>query len=184
MRDQPSVSGTQQTSSSAVSTGRTSGDGGESLPKRPEELKVDGIDPCKLLTESQQKELGTDQAPRLNADGADSLGNPLCGYRKVEGTPRYGYSVSLVPQEGADVWLKEKRNAEVKVLNVGGFGAVETRLPGDQDISCNVVVDVAEGQSLDMQFTLYTAGAIPLEQMCANARHGAELAVQTLQTLK
>ncbi|WP_253767458.1 DUF3558 domain-containing protein [Goodfellowiella coeruleoviolacea] len=169
------------TSSSANPPG--GGNGEQGLPARPRELRVDGVDPCALLTPDQQRELGTDRQPSL-ADEPDRLGNYACDYNRVFGAAGYGYSVIPVPQQGADTWLTGKYNVVVKVVRVGEFGAVETRLPGDHDLACNVVVDVAEGQSLDVQFTLITAGAMTLDQLCANAKKGAEFAVETLKTLR
>ena len=44
-----------------------------SAPTRPREVRIDGVDPCSLLTEEQRVELGLDGRPRFD----DS---PLCSY--------------------------------------------------------------------------------------------------------
>lgn len=134
-----------------------------------------------MLTAPQQQQLGLDQPPQRNGpDQADKNGNRGCTFYKFGSTPRFTYLVTAVPQEGAEVWLKGERNVQVKQVTVGGFGAVETRLGNTATSSCNVVVDVAPGQSLDVQFGLKTVGAMTTDQVCEKAREGAELMMQTL----
>ncbi|MCP2169317.1 Protein of unknown function (DUF3558) [Goodfellowiella coeruleoviolacea] len=169
-------------SSGANSVRGSRGADAENLPARPEELRVDGVDPCRLLTAEQQRELGADVAPSLDVDNADDFGNHACAYSKYRGEPRYGWSIVAVAQEGATVWLREKRASDARVVRVGDFGAVEIRVGADT--ACSVVVDVAEGQNLDVQFTLITAGALTQDEMCAKAGQGAELAVRTLRTMR
>jgi hypothetical protein len=158
------------------------------LPPRPKELKVDGVDPCTLLTKSQQQQLGLDAEPlRSNPNDPgqqDAKGNPGCDYGKTGSNPRYSYLITLVPQEGADAWLREKRNVQVRPTVVANYGAVTTQLGTTQRRVCNVVVDVAQGQSLDVQFSSITENAFTRDQLCQKAADGAALAVQTLGTMR
>ncbi|WP_209706287.1 DUF3558 domain-containing protein [Crossiella equi] len=160
------------TTSSATSTA--------SLPARPKTISVTGLDPCSVLTTDQRRNLGLDRQPvKASASQADKHGNLACMYAKANTDPRYEYLVTPVPQEGAEVSLRGDRGGQVKQVTVAGFGAVETRL-SSSTTSCGVVVDVAPGQSLDVQFGLTTTGALTADQICGKAREGAELIMQTL----
>ncbi len=171
------VSGTAVPSSSAPGTSAAI----VALPPRPKTISVDVLDPCAVLSETQQRQLQIDQQPyRAGPDQADKNGNRGCTFFKTSTDPRFTYLVTPVPQEGAEVWLKGERNVLVKQVTAGGFGAVETRIGNTATSHCNVVVDVAPGQSLDVQFGLGTPGALTTDQVCDKAREGAELIMQTL----
>jgi hypothetical protein len=165
-----------------------SGGGSVTLPPRPRDLKVDGVDPCALLTTAQQQQLGLDAEPlRSNPNDPgqqDAKGNPGCDYGRTGSSPRYSYLVTAVPKEGADAWLREKRNAEVRPTSVASYGAVTTQLGTSQRRVCNVVVDVAQEQSLDVQFSSITENAFTRDQLCQKAADGAALAVRTLATMR
>ncbi|MCP2259694.1 Protein of unknown function (DUF3558) [Streptoalloteichus tenebrarius] len=138
---------------------------------------MESLDQCKVLTNEQQQQLGLDSPPRLIAEGsADTYGNKGCAFRRTRSEPWVSYLVVPRPQEGIEAWLDGKRRVQVSELTVAGFRAVETR---NGAISCNIVIDVAERQSLDIQFRPDSTGFTP-DQMCEKARQGAELAMQTL----
>lgn len=147
------------------------------LPPRPQELRIDGVDPCTLLDPSQRQRLGVDGEPR--AGGGSSRGEPACSYDHEGSEPFYGFNIATVPFEGVQVWLSGRRNVDVEIIDVAGFGAVTTRLKGD-DRDCSVIVDVAEGQSMDVLFTGDAAGSFTPEEMCEKARLAAEAATRTL----
>ncbi|SHG91673.1 DUF3558 family protein [Streptoalloteichus hindustanus] len=79
------------------------------------------------------------------------------------------------PQEDAEAWLTGKRPVQDKQLTVAGFDAAETR----NGESCNVVVDAADKQSLDIQLSP-SGNEITNDQSCEKAKQGAELVMQTL----
>src|SRR5437879_2020108 len=124
-----------------------------------------------------------DEPAHINSQGVDNHGNQSCNYGKRGSKPRFDLMITPVPQEGADVWLREKRNADVRPTMVAGYGAVEAPLKGQSSI-CAVVVDVAGGQSLDVQFGWVSEAQYTREQTCQKAADAAALAVQTLQTLR
>ncbi|SHG91608.1 Protein of unknown function [Streptoalloteichus hindustanus] len=138
---------------------------------------MEGLDQCKVLTQEQQQQLGLDSPPRLITEGSpDKYGNKGCAFRRTRSEPWVSYLVVPRPQEGIEAWLDGKRRVQVSKLSVAGFGAVETR---NGTTSCNIVVDVAERQSLDIQFRPDSTG-FTVDQMCEKAKQGAELAMQTL----
>jgi hypothetical protein len=63
-----------------------------------------------------------------------------------------------------------------------GFPAVESRLgaTGDANLSCFVNVDVADGQSLEVQSLLNSTEAFTSDEMCEKTRQVAEAAMVTL----
>ena len=121
-------------------------------PARPREVRLDGVDPCSLLTEEQRAELGLDGRPLLDV-GPSRLYNgevPLCVISGFE--PRaIAVGLSLVTTAGIELLTSGELLVELRPMQVRGFPAllaVETR----NTDSCSVIVDVAPGQLLDIQF--------------------------------
>jgi hypothetical protein len=73
-----------------------------------------------------------------------------------------------------------------QVVQLDGFGAVQTAAPYvDAALNCVLVVDVAQGQSLGVQYTNF-AGDYPginHDVACQLDRRAAELMVRNLRTL-
>jgi hypothetical protein len=149
---------------------------------RPRDVSIDGVDPCSLLTEEQREELGLDARPRLNLGplppypGTDI---PLClfgGFR-----PRsVSLGVAVVPTSGIDLFESGGLIADVRPIEVGGFPALVAVAPRNPDF-CEVVVDIAPGQALDVNFRLdgRDAGA-PIEALCEDAERAAGAVMDTL----
>lgn len=150
------------------------------LPPRPSEIDLTGVDTCTLLTPQQQRELGTDTRPDLT-NYPDRYGNRPCDYGKVLSSPRFGYSVKVVTQEDVTVYLTGQRGVVARVVPVAGFPAVENRSPGDER-GCFVSVSTKDGQYLDVQYGESGGSTDTNEVACEKARMAAELAMQTLLT--
>ncbi|HEY0575324.1 MAG TPA: DUF3558 domain-containing protein [Pseudonocardia sp.] len=152
------------------------------LPPRPAELKLDGVDPCALLTAAQQSQLGVEQAGR--DDSSDELASRACQWDNNGGKPDNGWVVRLIVKRGADYALGS--TSGVQVVQVDGFSAVQTAAPyQDPKANCVLVVDVAQGQSLGVQY-LNLAGDYPgisHEVACQLDRRAAEFMVQNLRVL-
>ena len=133
-----------------------------------------------LLTSEQQRQLGTDAPPEYSAD-PDRYGNRRCHYDKIMSSPRFSYSVKVVAQEDATVYLSGERNATAQVVSAAGFPAVQYRSPGD-DRGCFVAVSTKDGQYLNVQYGESTGSNDTPEVACEKARVAAEMAVQTLLT--
>ncbi|MHA6627860.1 DUF3558 domain-containing protein [Pseudonocardia sichuanensis] len=141
------------------------------LPPRPREVRLDGVDPCSLLTEEQRAELGLDgrpvfsQAPVGLYPGADV---PVCAIRGFE--PRaVTVGVSLVTSAGIERFAAGELAAEIRPVTVQGFPAI-VATPARFTDFCTAVVDVAPGQLLDVQVA--TGGRqppIPQPQLCRDA---------------
>jgi hypothetical protein len=151
------------------------------LPVRPREVRIDGVDPCTLLTEAQRAELGLDGRPVF--DRSPSLlypGDvPMCVTRGFE--PRAVImSVSVVTTAGIEFFSSGTLAADVRAADVAGFPAVIAQ-PTQYTEFCNVVVDVAPGQLVDIQSQ--DGGRkppIPQEQLCEDAERAATAVMRTL----
>ena len=130
------------------------GESGVQLPPRPREVRVDGVDPCSLLTEAQRAELGLDARPVFDLSpsmlypGGDV---PACVIGGFE--PR---AVTVGVEHRHDrrdraVHVRESWRRTVRPTDVRGFPAV-VAVPTRFTEWCTVVVDVAPGQLLDVQF--------------------------------
>jgi hypothetical protein len=147
------------------------------LPPRPDEVLLDAVDPCKILSEEQRTRLGLDNPPSAYVES--SFGNArACTIRgnRSGNVAR----LALVTASGVDVWLGDNAQVDAKVGAIKGFAAVTVRTPGLDDL-CNVEVDVAEGQFLDVMFR--DGGNSPPTQqdhLCLGAMRVAEEALAGL----
>jgi hypothetical protein len=157
------------------------------VPPRPREVGIDGVDPCKLLTGEQLRELKVARQPRPTTaeNQAPELIGPECVFSVTDAGKFYDYSVQVLNTEGIEAWLTGKRLVNAELVSVGGFPAVDFYHRGNNPInfSCYTSVGVADGQQLliTMQPTSQGFGQ---EQMCAMSERAAGLALQTLQTMK
>ncbi|GAA4861874.1 DUF3558 domain-containing protein [Saccharopolyspora cebuensis] len=146
-------------------------------PPRPFEIGLDGVDPCELLTADQRAQLGFDREPIPDSEAG--FGDAAtCSYRNS--TAKVGARLALITTEGMGVWTDDTAQVSATPVVVEGFPALVIKTPG-LDLSCNVAVDVAEGQHLDV---LYRDDGgqppPPVDQLCAGAQRVAEDAVATL----
>ena len=118
------------------------------FPSRPVELRLDAVDPCALLSSSQQQQLGLHQQS-LTAS-ADPLGGKDCAWGNSD-APENGYSARTITGHGAEYALGSTTGTQL--VEVGGFGAVATAgAYTDPNYQCVVVIDVAPGQSLYAEY--------------------------------
>ena len=151
-------------------------------PVRPKVIKLDGVDPCATFTDAQRKQLKVSTFTNNPLDVAKT-GNPAPTCRNnATGKQLFGYLVSLVADRGVEYW-QGGGNLDVAQEEVSGFSAFRIKLTGTSSGDCVVTVDVADGQQLFVQFLPIGEG-FTQDQMCQNAKQGAEMALATLQTLK
>ncbi|MFD1150341.1 DUF3558 domain-containing protein [Saccharothrix hoggarensis] len=149
-----------------------------SLPPRPEEIPLDDVDPCAVLSAEQRVALSLDNAPSAYVE--TSFGNAkACTMRSnISGNV---VRLALVTVEGVGVWLSENAQVEATETTISGFPALTVRTPGMDNV-CNVEVDVAEGQFLDVLFR--DGGnetAAKQDTLCQGAQRVAEAAVAGLR---
>lgn len=153
------------------------------LPARPTELRLDGIDPCALLTTAQVSQLGVDAGER--AENTDELGSVDCQWQSPLGEqPDVGYLARSIVKRGADYALNSATGAQVVALD--GFSAVQTSSPHvDPKQHCLLLIDVAQGESLWVQWMMLSGDTPDLthEVACQKAQDAARLMLGNLQRL-
>jgi Protein of unknown function (DUF3558) len=151
------------------------------LPQRPREVRLDGVDPCALLTPEQRTELGLDGIPRYTNPQTPLFGGnvPTCTITGLRDRP-IALGVGAVTTAGIERWQQSDLAAEVRTTTTAGFPAVIATPTRAVDY-CSIEVDVATGQLLDVQ--LSDGGGrppIPQHELCARAEQAAETLMQSL----
>lgn len=110
---------------------------------RPREIKLDGIDPCALLPEADYADYDLDKPGK---PGTTKRGEPECVWNGDAGF----LGAVLVTYEGVDA--QKGKLGKVQLTDpINEFPAYTVVLP-DTDVNiCAVLVDVADGQYLDVQ---------------------------------
>ncbi len=165
----------------ATVEGTPSAPTGVLLPPRPREVRLDGVDPCSLLTPEQRAELGLDGTPRYTDPYAELFGGrvPTCTITGYTGRP-IALAIGVVTTAGIERWQSGDLAARVEPTTVGSFPAV-VAVPSRFTNFCSVEVDVAPAQLLDVQ--LSDGGGtppIPQDELCVGARRAAAELIESL----
>lgn len=162
----PRSSTTESTTSASKSTAPTS--------SRPREIKLDGKNPCELMTAEQLAAIAPTTAPR--PDTSSTFKSPNCSFN-ADGA---FWRITTVVTEGIDAWTSGKREGRpAEIQPITGFPAITVTLPTDQ-VLCNIAVDVANGQYLYTGFEVSDGFADKFPKPCDGARMVAEAAMQNL----
>jgi hypothetical protein len=146
------------------------------LPERPFEIRVDDLDPCALLTPDEIAGLGLEPGGNLDVRNSALYGGvtALCSWQGFE--PRaIAVGVNLSVTGGIELFTERAVPGIVTALDIRGFPAVLARLP-DFPEACSVILDVAEGQAVDVQFR--DGGRLPRNpqaDLCEGAQEVADL---------
>lgn len=151
------------------------------LPQRPREVRLDGVDPCSLLTPSDRAELGLQTSGIPNSKYVELFRGTvtmcsLSGFRPNAVT----LSIAAVTTVGVERWQEGDVAANLQQTTIAGFPAI-IATPERFDDYCSVEIDVAQGQLLDVQFgDGGSSPRIPQDELCRRAGRSAEAAVATL----
>ncbi|GGM84334.1 hypothetical protein GCM10011609_20570 [Lentzea pudingi] len=147
------------------------------FPQRPRAVPLDKVDPCAVLTQDQRLSLSLDNPPSAYVEPSFG-GARACTIRST--TSGNVARIALVLVSGADVWLSENAQVEYAVSSIEGFAAITVRTPDLSDV-CNVEVDVADGQFLDVMFRDGgNSTAVQQDHLCLGAQRVAEAAMASL----
>jgi hypothetical protein len=147
------------------------------FPPRPRAVPLDGVDPCAVLTPDQRTSLSLDNPPSAYVETSFG-GAKACTMRST--TSGNVARLALVLASGAEVWLSENAQVDYKVSTIEGFAAITVRTPGIDDV-CNVEIDVADGQFLDVMFRDGgNSTAVQQDHLCLGAQRVAEAAMASL----
>jgi len=142
----PNVSSQSEAPASSVASSTPSA---RALPPRPTDLRLDGVNPCDLLTGADQAQLGV--SPGTVNDGADSLSSAGCRWTDPSGHPDNNWVALAVVRRGADAALRSATGAQIGLID--GFPAVQTTSDSaDPGLSCELFLDVAAGQTLSVEY--------------------------------
>jgi hypothetical protein len=176
----------QATTAAGVSPGYrapTNGAAGISLPPRPNDVSLTGVDPCALLTAAQRGRFGVRAGVKgLPAQLADD--SPTCDYRFADNTPGAEYGVTVDTVEGIQLYLDPARSDHIRPVSVGGFPALDITLtPPDLLQGCTTAVSVATGQMFMVNLGQPARGTTTA-QSCARTEQVAGAVLATAKTLK
>jgi hypothetical protein len=141
---------------------------------RPREIKLDGKDPCQLLTSAQLTNLKFDRPGRQ--EDAPSYKAKGCAWTVS------GQSTRVLPvtSEGIEAWTSGKRTGQPQeIAPITGFPAISVTVASDEH-RCDVIVDTAEGQYLSITFSVSGFKPEEFPKPCDGARQVAEAAMQNL----
>lgn len=155
------------------------------IPPPPKDLSLDGIDPCTLFTAAQRADLGISDVRSSDGTGAGSIyeGMRQCSLDKDAEEPFISYDVVAVTNVDVSFWLNEDRNADAKLLSIGGYPAAEFHVKGGGTYECAVALGVANNQHLHVEMAPISDG-ITGEAICQGSAQAAEMALQTLQSMR
>lgn len=152
------------------------------LGPRPQTLSLAEIDPCALLTAAQVSALNV-HAGQPGEDN-DGLGSRDCIWSTSPDTPDIAWIARATLRRGAEWYRASVTGADV--VQVAGYPAVQTvSNVGDPDTQCVLAVDVAQGQSLWVQFDNMDKDypGMNHQRACQLARQAAESMVTNLREL-
>jgi hypothetical protein len=156
--------------------------------RRPRDIDLAGVDPCRTLTQDQTAAWGIDSAPRSAPMGGSSVlaGSPACSLDS--GAMQSGVLVVTSTSVGLADYLGAGGRGDARQTSIDGFPAAvregPTSAPERGSGECYAMVDVSDGQLLLVQFSQIAAAQdrrLPIETLCAKAEEVAEAALTTLQ---
>ena len=149
-------------------------------PLRPQDIAIDDVDPCALLTPDQRVELQLDRPPQFRRErsilypGEESS----CSTGGTESP--ISINISVVTTAGIEFWTSGQAVADLRPVEVAGYPALVAMSPILDDV-CKIIVDVAPGQMLDVQARALLADPpIAQDQTCRDAERAAIMAMDTL----
>jgi hypothetical protein len=138
-----------------------------------------------LFTEPQRAQLKIDSARPNDGTGAGTIyeGMKQCSLDKDAEEPFVTYDVVAVTNVDVSFWLTQDTNADAKLIDVGGYPAAEFHLKGGGKSECAVAIGVAKNQHLHVEMAPLSDG-ITGDAICQGSKEAAEMALQTLQTMR
>jgi len=170
--------------SNSESPSETSSSPSVDIPPPPKDLSLDGLDPCTLFTDAQKAQLEIDDA-RPGVAGGSTIYKDMknCALDRKTAEPFYGYDVVAVTNVDVSYWINQPHNVDAKLISIGGYPAAEFKTMGTEDADCAVALGVAKNQHLHVEF-FPLAHDVKQDELCRRSEQAAEMALQTLQTLR
>jgi hypothetical protein len=161
----------------------TSTSSSANIPPPPRDLSLEGLDPCGLFTDPQRGQLGIDSVRPGVSEGTIYEDMKNCSLEHETAEPFYGYDVVAVTNVDVSFWIDKPHNADVKLINIAGYPAAEFHTKGVQDADCAIALGVAKNQHLHVEI-MPLSEDLKQDELCRRSEQAAEMALQTLQTLR
>lgn len=118
------------------------------FPPRPSELRLNGLNPCVLLTSAQERKLGVVATAPVQQPGGP--GTTSCNWFSDEG-PSNGWTAQTDVSKGAPATLDS--SVPTQIVQVDGFSAIQGATPvGHPEGYCALFIDVAQSQYLAVAY--------------------------------
>lgn len=167
----------------ATGSAPTNGAAGITLPPRPTDVSLTGVDPCRLLTTAQQRTFHL-VAGRKGLPDQLANNSPTCDYRPADPTSAAEYAVVVDTTEGIGLFGDQHLANDVRQVTVGGFPALDVTLkPPDLLQGCTTAVSVADDQMFLVNLGQPDQGSTTT-QSCADTERVAAAVLATARTLK
>lgn len=172
-----------QSPSSGEPTQDTSTSPSVDVPPPPRELSLEGLDPCTVITDDQRAQLKISNVRSRVGDDKIYKDMKECTLDADDADPFRTYTVIAVTNVDVSFWLSDERNADSELISIAGYPAAEFHTKGVQDSDCAVAVGVAKNQHLHVEMDPLSED-LKQDQICQASEQAAEMALQTLQTLR
>lgn len=147
------------------------------FPPRPAEIDVANVDPCDVLTGSQQAQLKVNGGRPTAAEPDLNFGRGCLWSNFDQG---YGLGVRIVERSAGEIATAPG----VFVQTVNGFGAVRSTELVDSAPVCALYIDASERQSIRVQAQSLRYGSDarprPIDDVCRSAERTSEMVIRTL----
>ncbi len=153
------------------------------IPPPPRDLSLVDLDPCTVLTDPQRAQLQISNVRSRVGDTKIYKDMKECTLDADTAEPFRTYTVIAVTNVDVSFWLNERRNADAKLISIAGYPAAEFHTKGVENSDCAVAVGVAKNQHLHVEMDPLS-GDLKQDQICQASEQAAEMAMQTLQTLR
>jgi hypothetical protein len=153
------------------------------IPPPPRELSLDGLDPCTLFTDAQREQLHIDDVDAGVGESEIYKDMKECTLDAQSAEPFRTYNVLAVTNVDVSFWLNERRNADAELISVAGYPAAQFHTKGVEGSDCAIAVGVAKNQHLHVEMHPISE-KLQQDEICQLSIEAADMAMQTLQTLR
>lgn len=142
---------------------------------RPRDIQLDGKDPCELIPRSDYSDFYLEDPGKPGRNR--TFDGDECTW---DGTEVGYFAVVLITDQGVEMWLNGTTAAEgTEADPIADFPAYSVLLPEDEG-SCFVTVDVADGQQLLVHVGIDRQKLSAVPPVCEYAHQFASSAMSTL----
>lgn len=152
--------------------------------ERPRDIPLDDLNPCDVWTPDQLRQLGVSTKPLGDGPSPDALGNMGCSFRGPQEPVEIGYTAVTALDADLEDTLHGQSRTTSTVIEIAGFPAVQAAKPEGSIDPCSAYVGTAQGQHLRILLATLWPNDKSVDETCAMARAAAEMAMETLQSLR